>query len=135
MTQTPDDQGSEPTAPASAPAGAAGELDMNLLKFPFLISGIFNAISALCWLMMGVLLIMVFIGCAIIPLAIAAGVLAVFEILTFVALHSEKKPRPTKKKLRLLAIFEICSILLLNVPSVACGIWTLLQLEKYDENA
>ncbi len=39
-----------------------------------------------------------------------------------------------KKKLKILAICEIATILLFNIPSVACGVWTLLQLEKYDEN-
>lgn len=134
MSETPDTKSDTP-ATTPSPAGGAGELDMNLFKLPFLISGIFNAISALSWLVFGVILIMVFVGCAIIPLAAAAGVLAVFEILTFAALHSDKRPRPTKKKLKIIAICEICTILLMNVPSFACGIWTFFQLDKYDENA
>jgi len=124
-TDTPTDSGATPPP---------GGVDMNLVKFPFLISGIFNGISALSWILMSIPLIFMFVGCLTLPLALGAGVLAVFEILIFVALHQEKKPRPSKKKLKIIAILEICTILLFNVPSVACGIWTLLQLEKYDEN-
>ncbi|MEZ6241864.1 MAG: hypothetical protein R3B57_02375 [Phycisphaerales bacterium] len=127
-------QSTDSPPPSSAPKEPGG-LDMNLVKFPFLISGIFNGISALTWILMSIPLIFMFVGCLTLPLALGAGVLAVFEILVFVALHQNKKPRPSKKKLKLLAILEICTILLFNVPSVACGIWTLLQLEKYDENA
>lgn len=133
MTESKEDTGAKP-AESTPGSGADAPLDMNLVKFPFLISGIMNAIAGLSWILLSIILIFMVVGCLTLPLAIGMGVLAVFEILVFVHLHQEKKPRPTKKKLKILAICEIATILLFNIPSVACGVWTLLQLEKYDEN-
>ena len=42
-------------------------------------------------------------------------------------------PRPTKGRVNLLAICEVCTILVGNVPSMICGIVVLTQLKDYRE--
>ncbi len=113
MTDTPE---APPQQPAAAPAGPGAP---NIIRIPILISAILNSLLALSWIPF----------CITIILTVPLAVLAVFEILLFINLgkpdYATRKPR-----IKLIAILEMCAVLLGSVGALVCGIIVMVNLDK-----
>lgn len=127
MTDTPE----APTQPAPTQQGN----DTSLFKILLLVSAIFNSLAALSAIVAGLLTIIFIVGCFILPFGAALAVLAFFEFKAFMALNDDSAPNPPRDKVKLLAILEICTIIMGNMPSVVCGIVSLVQINNYPDDA
>ncbi len=88
-----------------------------------LIAGIFNCIVALSW----------FSTCFLFFLGIPLLVLGIFEIITFTKLGGSRAEQDASRgKAKTFAILDICSILLLNLPSMVCGIIQMANHKQFD---
>ncbi len=122
-------------APPNEPMPIAAEPDLNAIKIPLLISGILNALTAAGLLVAGLLTIIMVVGCFILPFAIPVGVLAYFEIKTYMDLDKPGDKRHLKPRVQLLGILEIATVLLGNVLVVVCGVLVVSNVNKLDETA
>lgn len=83
-------------------------------------------VSAVSNVLFGLLLILSIIG---FPFGAALIALAVFEVLTYFKMEREPVSRLVSQ-IRLLAIFDIVTIVCFNIPSAVCGLVTLVNLPK-----
>lgn len=120
----------EPTNPPADQAHAQGSMppeparDLSGVKIPMLISGIFHCLGALGW----------FSTCFLFFIGIPGLVLGIFEIITFTKLSGTRADQDAQRsKAKVFAILDVCSILLLNLPSMVCGIIQLANHKQFDE--
>ncbi len=110
------------TSPPSGP-GTPGR-DLSGVRIPMLISGIFQCLTALGWFSM----------CITFPLGIPLLVLGIFELVMFGKLAGSREEQDIARgKAKTYAILDVCSILLLNLPSMVCGIVQLANHRQFDE--
>ena len=128
------DPNTPPNMPAPPSTVPPNDADLTMVKVPLLVSGILNALGAASMIVTGIILIVAIVGCFILPFAAAVGVLAFFEIKTFLDLNQRGYDLSMRGKIQLLAILEICTIVFGNVPSMVCGILVIVTLPKLDEH-
>ncbi|GJM20020.1 MAG: hypothetical protein DHS20C14_22330 [Phycisphaeraceae bacterium] len=113
----------QPAAPYTPPAPVGAPPDLSIIKIPILISAIFNVLIALAWLPF----------CVTIVISIPLIALAVFEFMLFTKLNApDVDPPSLKGRTQIIAILEICTILVGSVPNLICGILVLVNLNKMD---
>jgi hypothetical protein len=89
-----------------------------------LISGIFQLLTALWWVS----------TCLLSFLAIPLMILGVYELITYGRLGKSRTEQDALRgRAKTLAILDICSIFLLNLPSMVCGILQLAFHNQFDE--
>jgi len=110
-----------PTAP---PQHSGGGRQLNGVRIPMLISGIFNMLAALGWIA----------TCFLSFLAIPLIILGVYEFITFNRLGGSREEQDALQgRSRTLAILAICTIALGNLGSCVCGIIGLVFNNQFDE--
>lgn len=98
---------------------------LNGVRIPLLISGIFHCINAVSW----------FSTCFLFFIGIPPLILGVFELITFGKLNSSREQQNALRgRCRTYAILDICSILFFNLPSLICGIISLVHQKQFDED-
>ena len=108
--------------------------DVNIIKIPLLVSGILNAVSALMYLVVGVITVMFVVGCFLLPFAVLFGLLAYFEIRAYMRFgdpnytNQEMKPH-----IKSIAIVEICAIIFGSLSSLVCGILIITNIDRLDD--
>jgi hypothetical protein len=97
--------------------------DLSGVRIPMLISGIFQCLAALSW----------FSTCILFFIGIPMLVLGIFEIIMFGKLSAPPHEQNAhRSRCKTYAILDICSILLLNFPSMICGIIQLANQKQFD---
>ena len=104
--------------------------DVSGVRIPLLISGIFNAVSAAGLLIVGLIFLLAIVGCFILPFGIAYGVMAYFEIKTFVELGNPADHGRLRGRVQALEIIEVVLGVFGNLPSLVCGIIVLVNLKQ-----
>lgn len=97
--------------------------ELNGVRVPMLISGIFHCLAALSW----------FSTCFLFFVGIPLLVLGIFEIIMFGKLNAPPhEQNALRNRCRTYAVLDICSILLFNIPSMVCGIIQMSNQSQFD---
>ena len=106
------------------------------IRLPAMACGKKPITPSVSWsLIIGLLTLLAVVGCFILPIAVAIGVLSFFEIKTYMELNKPGDHRHLKSRDQLLAILEIATVLFGSVLVVVCGILVLTNINKLDETA
>jgi hypothetical protein len=118
-----DPTGAPPTHP-EPPAAPTGSWPPDMVAIPQLIAGIFNLLAAVSWIF----------TCFGVVLAIPLAILGIKELIAYSNARTTP-PLQYLERSRTYAIFDIVSLLTLNLGSAVCGIIILTQLDAARQRA